>query len=123
MDSAEIYLPPPSGRARLWAMWCHLGSLSGFVGFPFGSILVPAIIWLLRRNDDPFIDAHGRESLSFQVSLLIYCIVAAILCFVLIGFVLLPVLYIFGLVVVIKASMRANDGLPYRYPFTIHFFD
>jgi uncharacterized Tic20 family protein len=104
-------------------MWCHLGSLSGFIGFPFGNIIVPAIIWLLRRNDHPFIDEHGRESMNFQVSLLIYSFIAGILCLLVIGFLLLAILYIFGLVCVIKAAMRANDGLPYRYPYTLRLFD
>ena len=112
----------PSRDARLWAMWCHLGSLSGFIGIPFGSILVPAIIWLLKRDSDSFIDAHGRESLNFQVTLIIYFIIAGILCLVLIGFVLLAVLYIGGLVLTIQAAIRANDGMPYRYPFTIRLF-
>lgn len=112
----------PPREARMWAMWCHLGALSGFLGIPFGSILVPAVIWLTKRDSHPFIDENGRESLNFQVSLLLYFVVAAILCLVLVGFLFLPVLYIGGLVLSIVAAIRANDGVPYRYPLTIRLF-
>jgi hypothetical protein len=79
------------------------------------------IVWLLKRGDSPEIDAHGKESLNFQISMLIYDAVAAILCIVLIGIPILIALWILNTVFVIIASIRASEGKFYRYPFTIRF--
>jgi hypothetical protein len=113
----------PPRDARMWAMWCHLGALSGFIGIPFGNVLVPAVIWLTKRNDHPFIDENGKESLNFHVSLIFYFVIAVVLCLVFVGFVLLPVLYIGGIIFTITAAIRASDGAPYRYPMTIRLFN
>ncbi|HKJ33078.1 MAG TPA: DUF4870 domain-containing protein, partial [Balneolales bacterium] len=56
---------------RQWAMLCHLGTLTGFV-IPFGNIIVPAVIWKMKKDVSPLIDEQGKESLNFQISLLIY---------------------------------------------------
>jgi len=97
----------------------HASALLGFfVPYAF-HILGPLIIWLAKRNDSPEIDAHGKESLNFQLSMLIYNIVAGLLCLVLIGFVLLVILHFLNLVLVIVASIQASEGKLYRYPLTI----
>lgn len=108
----------PSRDARMWAMWCHLSALAGIV-IPFGNIIVPVVIWMMKRDQDPYIDDQGRESVNFQISLLIYCVIAGILIFVVVGLLLLPIITIFGLVFVIIAAVRANEGTGYRYPLTI----
>ena len=100
-------------------MLSHASALLGFfVPYAF-HILGPLIIWLAKRNDSPEIDAHGKESLNFQLSMLIYNIVAGLLCLVLIGFVLLVILPFLNLVLVIVASIQASEGKLYRYPLTI----
>jgi uncharacterized Tic20 family protein len=106
---------------RLWGMLVHLTALSGLIGVPFGNIIGPLVIWLIKRNESPFVDEHGKESLNFQISMTIYGIISGILCVALIGFFLLPVILISDLVLVIIASIRANDGEPYRYPVTLRF--
>ena len=82
-------------------------------------MLVPLVIWLVKRNESAFIDEHGREALNFQVSVTLYGIVAGVLAFVLVGFVLLAALVVFQFVFMVIASVRASQGEPYRYPFTI----
>ncbi len=111
---------------RRWAMFCHLGALTVFTGIP--GFVVPLIIWLVKRDDHPFINAHGRESLNFQISMMIYTtvltIVAIILSFVLVGFLLFPLIGIMALIALILpivAGIKANDGKSYRYPCTIPF--
>jgi hypothetical protein len=119
MESGYVPDLPPR-EARMWAMWCHLAALSGLViPIPFANIIVPFIIWTMKKDQDPFIDEQGRESLNFQISLLIYGIISGILILVVVGIILLPVVYIFGLICVIIAAIRANDGADYRYPLTI----
>jgi uncharacterized Tic20 family protein len=77
------------------------------------------IVWLAKRGDSPEIDEHGKESLNFQISMLIYNVIAGLLCLVLIGFIILAILHILNLVLVIVASIQASEGKFYRYPITI----
>ena len=74
---------------------------------------------MIKRGDSPEIDAHGKEALNFQLSMLIYNIVAGVLCLVLIGFALLAVLHILNVVFVILAALKASEGQMYRYPLTL----
>ena len=113
----------PSKEARTWAMWCHLAALSGYLGIPFGNIIGPLIIWMVKREMDPFVESQAKESLNFQISLTIYGMVSLLLCLILVGFILLPVVIVGGLILTIIAAIKANDGEDYRYPFTIRLID
>ena len=106
-------------KAQTWGMLCHLTALSMFIGVPFGNLIGPLVVWLIKKNDYPLVDQQGKESLNFQLSMTIYSIIAGLLCFIFIGFLLLAVLVIVDLVLVIKASVRASSGQEYCYPFTI----
>lgn len=104
--------------SRMWGMLCHLSALVGYF-IPFGHIIGPLVIWLVKRESMPFVDDQGKEALNFQISLTIYGLITGVLCLVLIGFILLPIVLIGGLVLVIIAGIKANNGEAYRYPFTI----
>ena len=108
-----------AGNVRMWCVVCHLSALAGFVIPALGHILGPLIVWLVKRGDSAEIDEHGKEALNFQISMLLYNIVAGILCLVLIGFVLLASLHVLNVVFVIIAAFRASEGQMYRYPFTL----
>jgi Uncharacterized protein conserved in bacteria len=108
-------------QARLWATVCHLAALVGYI-VPMGHVLGPLVVWLLKRNDSPFVDDQGKEALNFQLSLTIYGMIAALLVFVLIGLPLLLALMVIQVVFVIVAAVKANEGQAYRYPMTIRFF-
>src|SRR5213596_3455982 len=108
-----------SSDVRLWNVLCHATALAGFFVPWAGHILGPLIVWLAKRNDSPEIDQHGKESLNFQISMLIYNVIAGVLCLVLIGFVILAILHVLNLVLVIVASIQASEGKFYRYPLTI----
>ncbi|PYJ08421.1 MAG: DUF4870 domain-containing protein [Verrucomicrobia bacterium] len=124
----ETSYPPPPPLAsptltnvRTWNTFCHASALLGvLLHFP-GHLLGPLIVWLVKRGDSAEIDAHGKEALNFQISMLIYNVIAGICCIVLIGFVLLPILWILNAVFVIIASIQASEGKFYRYPMTIRF--
>jgi uncharacterized protein len=109
------------GNVRSWCAACHLSALAGFIVPALGHIFGPLIVWLVKRSESSEIDAHGKEALNFQISMLIYNVIAGILCLVLIGFVLLAILHILNVVFVIIAALRAGEGQFYRYPFTIRF--
>jgi uncharacterized protein len=116
--------PPPLPaltNVRTWAALCHASALLGvFLHFP-GHLIGPLIVWLVKRGDAPEIDAHGKEALNFQISMLIYNIVAVVFCLILIGFVFLAILWVLNAVLVIIAAIEASDGKFYRYPMTIRF--
>jgi len=110
-----------AGDERTWAMFCHLSALSLFVGLPFGNVIIPLVIWLLKRDESDLINENGKESINFQISVTIYLIVAGLLCLIAIGFIILPVILIADLVLVIKASVQVSGGEEFKYPFSIHF--
>ena len=112
---------PALTNVRTWNALCHASALLGvFVHFP-GHLLGPLIVWLVKRDESPEIDAHGKEALNFQISMLIYNAIAAVFCLVLIGFVFLAVLWILNAILCIIAAIKASDGEFYRYPMTIRF--
>lgn len=106
---------------KTWAIFCHLSSLACFLGIPFGNILGPLVIWLVKKDEYPLVDENGKESLNFQISVLIYALVSGLLILVLIGVVLIAALVIFDLVMVIAASVNTSNGKPFKYPLTIRF--
>jgi hypothetical protein len=110
-----------ASNTRTWCVLCHAVALIGFVIPGAGHIIGPLVVWLAKRGDSPEIDAHGKDSVNFQLSMLIYAIVSGILCLVVIGFFLLVILHILNVVLVIIASIRASEGTRFRYPFTICF--
>lgn len=112
---------PALTHVRSWNAFCHASALLGvFLHFP-GHIIPPLIVWLAKRDASPEIDAHGKEALNFQISMLIYNCVAAVFCLVLVGFVFLAVLWVLNAIFVIIAAIQASDGKFYRYPMTIRF--
>jgi uncharacterized Tic20 family protein len=123
LPTPPVGVPAPTvpSNVRTWNILCHASALLGvFLHFP-GHLLGPLIVWLAKRDDSPEIDAHGKESLNFQISMLIYNVVAAVFCLVLIGFAFLLVLWVLNTVFVIVASIQASEGKFYRYPMTIRF--
>ncbi|MCJ7663992.1 MAG: DUF4870 domain-containing protein [Desulfobacterales bacterium] len=106
--------------ARTWAMLCHIGTFAGYI-IPFGHIIAPLIIWLIKKNESPFVDDQGKESLNFQISISIYAVIAALLTLVVIGFVLVIALLTFDMVMVIIAAVKSNNGERYRYPLCMRF--
>lgn len=102
-------------ESRGWAAAAHL---IPFIGLGF---IAPLVIWLIKRDEDAFVEVHAREALNFQISFLIYMIVSGILILVIIGIVLLAAVAIWGLIVMIVAGVKAASGQLYRYPFIIRF--
>ncbi len=107
----------PDSEQQTWAMIAHLSALVGFV-IPFGNVIGPLVVWMIKKDEMPFVDDQGKEALNFQITVLIAVIICFILTFVLIGLLLLPVVGIATLVLVIIAGIKANSGEAYRYPFT-----
>jgi uncharacterized Tic20 family protein len=115
--------PVTSEADRSWCIGLHLSGLAGIIfGWALAHIIAPLIIWLIKRADSPVIDATGKEVLNFQISYSIYLAVAGLLCFVFIGFLLFPVLFVAWLTLIIVAAVKTSNGEVYRYPGIIRFF-
>ena len=119
--------PEPAGMPviqddeKKWAMFCHIGGFALFLNMviPFGHIVVPLILWLLKKSQSAFIDEQGKEAMNFQISMTIYLFVAIILSFILIGIPILIALVIFDIVMMIKAANAVTNGQPFHYPYAI----
>ena len=121
-EGEDDELPPgfPSNEERNWAVFAHLGGFALYLlGFALGHVLIPLVIWLVKREESAFIGENALEALNFQISVTLYSIVVGALCFVLVGFLLLPVLIGFHIVFMIIASVQASQGESYRYPWTL----
>ncbi len=106
---------------RDWAIACHLSAFVGYI-VPLGWILGPLVVWLIKREEYSYVNYHGKEAINFQISILLYGVVAALLTIILIGLPLLIGLGIFQIIMVIVAAVKASNGEHYRYPLTIRFF-
>lgn len=114
---------------RTWGMIAHLSALVGLI-IPFGNIIGPLVVWLIKKDEMPVVNEYGKEALNFQISMTIYMvglgIIAGILTAVVIGVFLFPLIAVLGLVdlvFVIIASIQANKGIAYHYPFTIRLIN
>ncbi len=111
--------PQVSKEEQNWAMVCHLSALAGFV-VPFGNILGPLFVWLIKRGEIPLVDTHGKEALNFQITVFGAIIIAAISMVILIGFILLPLVGLAALILTIMAAVKVSGGqTDYKYPFAI----
>jgi uncharacterized Tic20 family protein len=114
----QLNKPLSEDEERKWAMFAHIGTFSSMF-VPLGNIIAPIVIWQMKKNESPFVVEQAKESLNFQISLMIYSIISILLCLIIIGFFLIFALVIFGLIIVIVAGVKANDGEHYRYPMTL----
>ncbi|MEE9226507.1 MAG: DUF4870 domain-containing protein [Acidobacteriota bacterium] len=102
-------------------MVCHIISLVGLMGNGIGFFLGPLIVWLIKREDHPFIDRQGKEAVNFQLTMILAFLVSAILCLVVIGFLFIFILAVLIIVLPIIAAVKANEGKEFEYPFAIRF--
>jgi len=101
-------------------MFCHLSAYAGFI-VPFGGILGPMICWLSRKDESTWINENGKNSLNFQLSVLLYTILLIPLCFIIIGLPILGALWILKVICIAIASIKASRGEEFRYPLSIPF--
>lgn len=108
----------------------HLSSFAGWI-FPFGNVIAPLVLWIAKKNESVYIDNHGKAVVNFQLSLMLYSFLLALLIIPITIFtlglgliaVILGIIPIIILIIVsiISASIKATHGEYYHYPFTIEF--
>ena len=109
LGKEETQLYTPTSDERVLAMLAHILTI-------VGSFIPPLVIYLLKKDESPFVAAHARESLNFQITVFIVIVILAL---TIIGILFIWFVGIIALVLVIVATVRANDSKLYRYPFTI----
>jgi uncharacterized Tic20 family protein len=108
----DVIVSAPSQDDRNLAMIAHLlGILTSFLG--------ALVIWLIKKDQSPFIEKEAREALNFQITLLIGHMIAGVLTFVLIGFLIFPLLWAINIIFSILGAVAASKGQAYTYPFAI----
>lgn len=109
---------PLSKDEKTWGMLCHLAALAGFIGIPLGTIIGPLVVWLVKKNEMPFVDEQGKEALNFQITMTSAAIVLAVIMRLFGGIGAIAVLAV-DVIFVIIASIKASGGEHYRYPMTV----
>jgi uncharacterized Tic20 family protein len=115
--------PVDAGRemnpdSRMWAMFCHLAAFAGLVPavLVIGCVLGPLVVWLLKKNEYPFVDEQGKEAVNFQLTMLLILLALPLTC---IGIILVPAVPIVDFIFVVIAAIKADDGYHYRYPYPL----
>lgn len=105
----------PTDDERLMAVLIYVTSF-------FTSIIGPLLIWLIKRDTSRFVDISGKNYFNFIISYSIWSIVTSLLMFVLIGFVILPIVLLLSFIFHIVAIIKAYNGEDYLPPLSIRFF-
>ena len=106
----------PSNDDKNIATVTHLG------GTVF-SFIPALIVWILKKEDSAYIADQAKEALNFQITVLIAQFIAAILAWVLIGFILIPIIWILNVVFCIIAAIASSKGNTYRYPLCLRLIN
>ncbi|MEM1090192.1 MAG: DUF4870 domain-containing protein [Pseudomonadota bacterium] len=107
-------------QANQWGMFIHFGILAGFV-VPFAGLVVPIVLWQMKKDELPRVDAHGKVVVNWMLSSLIYGLVCGVLTLILIGALGFLALGIATVIFAIVGGIKANDGEIWEYPASIRF--
>ena len=107
-------------QVRMWGMIMHLSQLANFL-MPIAGIVIPIVIWQVKKNEMPELDIHGKIIVNWLLSSLVYGVLCVILLFALVGWLLLPALAVLGIAFPIIGGVKANNGEIWKYPLSITF--
>lgn len=115
---------PPSQlqtpEQKQWGLFLHLSQFLNFL-VPFGGVIAPIVIWQIKKEEMPALDAHGKMVANWIISSLIYGLVSLVLTVILVGILGLIALVVMGIVFPIIGAVKANNGEFWEYPLTIKF--
>jgi len=118
---SEFFEPADRGLAeRRWGMFLHLSMLLGFI-VPGAGFIAPIVLWQVKKDEFKSIDEHGRNATNWLFSWLVYMAIGLLLAFVLIGFAVIWAVAVLGVIFPIVAALKANEGVIWKYPFSIQF--
>ena len=111
----------PSIDVNNWAMFIHLSQFCGYI-VPLAGLIVPIVLWQLKKDEDPGIDLHGKIVANWIITMLIMATVFGFLSAFIIGIPFLLALAVAAIAFPIIGGIRANNGEAWRYPLSIRFF-
>ena len=121
----ETFSDRPPKSACTLAMVTHLMAFCGLTMIPFANVIGPLVLWLVKKDEHPFIDDQGKESLNFQITSMIAIAPLGLLSLIPLVFcITIPLIMLLGIVVfvfIVMAAIKANEGVAYRYPISIRF--
>ncbi|GJQ29435.1 MAG: orotate phosphoribosyltransferase [Phycisphaerae bacterium] len=111
-----LHDPHAAEWERTYSMFTHLSLLAVHIFVP---VVAALVMWLIKREQSPFVDDHGKEAINFQISLVIYFVASLCLSFCGVGVVLAIAVYALGLIGMVMGAMAAYKGRYFRYPMTM----
>ncbi len=119
MDEQNLTEHPSNEQReeRQWNMFVHLSLLTGFV-IPFAGLVVPIVLWQLKKDEFPSVTAHAFVVFNWMINALIYAVICFVLTFFLIGVLGFLLLAVLSIVFPIIGGIKANDGELWEYPLT-----
>ena len=99
----------------------HFSALAGLLGNGIGFLVAPLVLWLLKRDEDPVLDEHGKEAVNFQITMFATMLVMIPLLFIGIGVIGMIGVGVLMTVMPIVAGVKALNGEAFRYPLTHRF--
>ncbi len=134
MSENENQAPPPQAapappsttadehakQANQWAMFIHFSIFAGFV-IPFAGLVLPIVLWQLKKDEFPSVDAHGKVVVNWLISAVIYFLVSLVLTLVFIGVFGFMAIGLATLIFAIVGGIKANNGELWEYPLSIKF--
>lgn len=112
---SEVIMPVSPNEKNI-AVITHLGGI-------FFCVFPALLVWLLKKDDSPYLGSQSREALNFQITLLLAYFVSWILAVILIGFVLMGIIWLANIILSILAAIAASKGEDYQYPFTLRLIN
>jgi uncharacterized Tic20 family protein len=115
--------PPMSlqtAEQKQMGMFLHLSQLINLI-IPLGGVIAPIVLWQMKKDEIPALDAHGKMIVNWFISSLIYCAVSFVLTIVLIGILGFIAVGLMGIIFPIVGGIKANNGELWEYPLTIKF--
>ena len=113
-------------KDRTWETACHLSALILIAGIPAANVLAPLIIWIIRKNQSPGTDRHGRAVLNFQLAMTLYFSILFLLGKVTVlavpAGICLRVWAYLNIFLILRGGYKAAKGDLFKYPFSIRFF-
>jgi len=116
-DASEV-----DDEERTWGILAHAGGFAG-LAVPFGNVIAPLVVWLVKRDESRFVDENGIRALNFQLTWSVILLVTALSVLVGVGLVLFPLAMLAWLILTVVGTVRAADDEVYDYPLTIGFVD
>ena len=93
------------------------------IGGTVFSFVPSLIVWILRKDENPYIEDQAKEALNFQITMVLAYMLAGVLSWILIGLIFFPVIWVLNIVFCIIAAISTSKGETYRYPFCLRLIN